>query len=103
MMSQMDRSQVKRNLFTYTVALSVIDSASGSASASTELWQRALSVFSKACLERVDADQATYGTVLGSCRKAGQWQKALGCLNAGLDELRLAAICYNLALGAAPT
>ncbi|CAE7773757.1 unnamed protein product, partial [Symbiodinium sp. CCMP2456] len=99
LMSQMDRNQVKRNLFTYTGALSVIDSACGSASASAELWQRALSAFSKACLERVDADQAMYGTVLGSCRKAGQWQQALGCLNAGLDQRRLAAICYNLALG----
>ncbi|CAE7603101.1 EMB2654 [Symbiodinium sp. CCMP2592] len=103
-MSQMDRNQVKRNLFTYTGALSVIERAEGSASgaasssAASELWQRAVSVFSKACLERVDAE-ATYGTVLGSCRKAGQWQKALGCLNAGLRQLRLGATCYNLALG----
>ena len=107
-MSQMDRNQVMRNLFTYTGALSVIERAEGSASgaasssATSELWQRAVSVFSMACLERVDADQATYGTVLGSCRKAGQWQEALGCLNAGLRQLRLGrlgAICYNVALG----
>ena len=88
--AQHDQLEVKGGLATY------------------EWWECALSLLRRMREEGMTPDVATYSATISACEAAGEWQRALGVLqammddegNLGDDESLLNLFCFNAAISA---
>jgi pentatricopeptide repeat protein len=68
------------------------------ANSSLQWWECSLSLLRRMKEDGLNPDAQTFSSIISACEAAGQWQRALGVLRDGPDELNL--YCFNAAVSA---